>query len=84
MKKVEVLMHQPVTVKKTLSSANEEIDWDKANLYRRATKGSLTILKDKINKNFEKRKSFDMSFGLTSETKDEEATQAMNKSMQFG
>ena len=41
------------------------------NQTRKATKGCLTIMKDKINSQFDKRKSFDMSFGLGKEKGDD-------------
>ena len=49
----------------------DQLDWNLINNTRKATKGCLTIMKDKINSQFEKRKSFDMSFGLGKEKEDE-------------
>lgn len=54
-----------------MSTNEESLNWDQINKIRKATKGCLSILKDKINQNFEKKKSFDMSFGLDKEDEEE-------------
>jgi hypothetical protein len=50
--------------------ASFEVNWDEVNQIRRATKGCIGIMKDKINAQFEKRPEFEMSFGLA---KDEDS-----------
>ena len=53
------------------NNTNSQLKWEDINKIRKATKGCLGILKDKINTQFQKRKSFDMSFNLGKD--DEEA-----------
>jgi hypothetical protein len=55
-----------------MSTNEDTLDWDEINTIRKATKGCLTILKDKINSQYTKEKRFDMSFGLGKEKDDDE------------
>eukprot|EP00347_Sterkiella_histriomuscorum_P016569 403352695 len=69
--KLETAYLKPNQTKKQLITQEEALDWDLINKIRKATKGCLTILKDKINLQFEKKKEFDMSFGLGKDPDDE-------------
>ncbi len=54
--------------KKQAQPETAAIQEDEVNAIRRATKGCLGIMKDKINAQFEKKPEFDMSFGLGRES----------------
>lgn len=58
---------RPAQSKKQLATNEDALNWEEINKVRKATKGCLTIMKDKINAQFEKRPQFDMSFGLGKE-----------------
>lgn len=47
--KLETLYSKGNAPKKTMTTNEESMDWDIINKVRRATKGCLTILKNKIN-----------------------------------
>ncbi|CDW81565.1 soss complex subunit b1 [Stylonychia lemnae] len=73
--KLETAYLKPAQTKKQLSTSEEQLDWPLVNSIRKATKGCLSILKDKINSQFEKKKSFDMSFGLGKDPDDDDSDQ---------
>lgn len=54
-----------------MASNDDALDWDAINKIRKATKGCLTILKERINSQFEKKREFDMSFGIGKVDEDE-------------
>jgi len=60
--------------KKQMASNDDAFDWDCINKIRKATKGCLTILKERINSQFEKKREFDMSFGLGKVDEDDQST----------
>ena len=55
---------KPSPSKKQLAGNEDAFNWDEVNKIRKATKGCLTILKERINSQFEKKPEFNMSFGL--------------------
>lgn len=72
LQKLEAVLTKPISQKKVLSTNDDKLNWDEINVIRKATKGCLGILKEKINETFEKKKSFDMSFGLGRDPEDED------------
>jgi hypothetical protein len=60
--------------KKQMASNDDAFDWDSINKIRKATKGCLTILKERINSQFEKKREFDLSFGLGKVDEDDQST----------
>ena len=61
-----------------MASNDDALDWDAITKIRTATKGCLTILKERINLQFEKKREFDMSFGLGKIDEDDQAA-SVNK-----
>ena len=61
-----------------MASNEDALNWDAINKIRKATKGCLTILKERINSQFEKKREFDMSFGLGNVVEDEQSV-SVNK-----
>ncbi len=61
-----------------MASNEDALNWDAINKIRKATKGCLTILKERINSQFEKKREFDMSFGLGKVDEDEQSV-SVNK-----
>ncbi len=70
-----------------MATNEDALDWEEIDKIRKATKGCLTILKEKINKQFEKKKVFDMSFGIGQDEEDSEANKSIrikdNKFQQY-
>ena len=65
LQKLQSAISKPSMSKKQLATNEDILNWEEINKIRKATKGCLTILKEKINSQFEKKKEFDLSFGLS-------------------
>lgn len=68
MAKFTAAIGKPNLSKKQLQTNEDALNWEDINAIRKATKGCLTIMKDRINKQFDKNKDFDMSFGIAKDT----------------
>ena len=63
--KFQAAWAKPAGTKKAMSE--EALNWEEVDRLRKATRGCLAIMKDKINAQYEKRQEFDLSFGLGKE-----------------
>jgi hypothetical protein len=71
---------KPSLSKKQLGGIEEGgVNWEEVDKVRRATKGCLTILKERINSQFEKKHEFNMSFGLGKQDEPDEQASAATK-----